>query len=316
VTPGHDPRRTAPAPAPEERKWVEGKDEPCSLCINAPLDIGGSGPGKHLRKHCRNFKPFGGGGGKGGGQPGRRGSGKAAGAASDGEDDDDEDDDGAAFYAEDGAAIVDGAGAEVSLNDLLLGGKSGTLTLSDSLSRVGSANVAGAASSSASAYAPAKAPPPWEPPPSIRADQVELFNIWLATQQSASTPEPPVPAPALLAPAPAPAPAHAPAPAPAPAAPPSTPDLRPLAAASAPATPTYQEIRGAVAALTPTSPIALVRATEASLSLGVKTNTGGTSRRCTLLEARGSRALFVTSSVTRRLVGLLAQIFDRSANTS
>ena len=45
VTPGHDPRRNTPATAPEERKWVEGKDEPCSLCINAPLDIGGSGPG-------------------------------------------------------------------------------------------------------------------------------------------------------------------------------------------------------------------------------------------------------------------------------
>ena len=45
VTPGHDPRRNTPATAPEERKWVEGHDEPCSLCINAPLDIGGSGPG-------------------------------------------------------------------------------------------------------------------------------------------------------------------------------------------------------------------------------------------------------------------------------
>eukprot|EP00966_Prymnesium_polylepis_P206808 4790583-Prymnesium_polylepis.1 len=75
---GHGPKRNAPAPAPKEREWVEGKDEPCALCLNDPIDIGGSGPGKHLRTHCRNFKPFGG-GGKGTGQSGRRGSGKAAG---------------------------------------------------------------------------------------------------------------------------------------------------------------------------------------------------------------------------------------------
>jgi hypothetical protein len=68
------------------------------------------------------------------------------------------------------------------------------------------------------------------------------------------------------------------------AAPPTTPVAAPpppAPPAPAPSTPTYAEIRSAVEALTPTSPISTVRATEASLKLGVKTNTGGAARRGT-----------------------------------
>eukprot|EP00966_Prymnesium_polylepis_P188345 4364998-Prymnesium_polylepis.1 len=59
---------------------------------------------------------------------------------------------------------------------------------------------------------------------------------------------------------------------------------------SALSTPTYLEIRNAVAALTPTTPISTVRATEASLKLGVKTNTGGVARRGTRDIVDGMRA--------------------------
>jgi hypothetical protein len=73
---GHDPRRApapAPAPATAPREYIKGKDDPCALCKDAPLDIGGTGPGHHLRKNCRHFKPF--------VPKGKKGSGKAAGAA-------------------------------------------------------------------------------------------------------------------------------------------------------------------------------------------------------------------------------------------
>ena len=82
---GHDPRRApAPAPATPPREYVKGVDEVCTLCKDSPVDVGGTGPGHHLRKNCPNFKPF---------VPtkkGKKGSGKAAGAAADDDDDDDE----------------------------------------------------------------------------------------------------------------------------------------------------------------------------------------------------------------------------------
>jgi hypothetical protein len=186
-----------------------------------------------------------------------------------GDDDDDDSDDGEdaalAFYAADGAATVDGDGVEVSVNEMLLGGRSGTVTLSDSLSRaarVGAANVAG--SSAAPAPAPAPAPPVHS--------EMALFNLWLAEKQSAAAA---AAAAATLDAVAAAAPAPAPAPAPVPAAPvtPARVDAPPPAAA--PSSPSYMEIRAAVAALTPTSPIATVRATATSLQLGVKTNLGG-----------------------------------------
>ena len=160
---GHDPRRDAPATVPvatPPREYVKGKDEMCTLCKDNPVNVGNAGPGHHLRKHCPNFKPF---------VPkkkGKKGSGKAAGAAADDDDDDDETDtddeeaDAHAFYASDGSAIVDGAGIEMTANELLLGGQSGTITLSDSLSRVGSAKAVGSAVRDADSPAPAKLPPP------------------------------------------------------------------------------------------------------------------------------------------------------------
>ena len=160
---GHDPRRDAPVTVPvvtTPREYVKGKDEVCALCKDNPVNVGNTGPGHHLRKHCPNFKPF---------VPkkkGKKGSGKAAGAAADDDDDDDETDtddeeaDAHAFYASDGSAIVDGAGIEMTANELLLGGQSGTITLSDSLSRVGSAKAVGSAVRDADSPAPAKLPPP------------------------------------------------------------------------------------------------------------------------------------------------------------
>eukprot|EP00966_Prymnesium_polylepis_P314417 7265491-Prymnesium_polylepis.1 len=111
---------------------------------------------------------------------------------------------------------------------MLLGGASGTIMLSESLSRVGSAAVAGARATTP-APTPAAPPPPLTPPP------------------------PPAAPPPPLTPPPPPG----------------------------PSTPSYQEIRAAVAALSLDSPIKLVRETELRVQLGVKTNTGGVSRRCT-----------------------------------
>jgi hypothetical protein len=149
---GHDPRRNAPAPSPasEERRWVKGKDEPCTLCLNAPISIKGAPPGEHLRKHCDNFKPF---------TPteckGKKGSGRAAGGSGDG----DETTatitmttkNGHELYAADEAATIEGTDIEISTADMLLGGQSGTVTLSDSLARMGSARAAGAAAACGSA---------------------------------------------------------------------------------------------------------------------------------------------------------------------
>ena len=106
MSPHHDPRRSTPTPkgaAPESatpRVWVDGQDELCNLCTRNPFDTG-AGPRKHLRKHCREFKP----------KSGKKGSSKAAGAATDGEDDSDDDDDeaaAAAFYAEEDSVGVQG----------------------------------------------------------------------------------------------------------------------------------------------------------------------------------------------------------------
>eukprot|EP00966_Prymnesium_polylepis_P333304 7388777-Prymnesium_polylepis.1 len=82
----------------------------------------------------------------------------------------------------------------MTANELLLGGKSGTITLSDSLSRVGSAKAAGSSAAAASLALSA-------PSHALSADQVELFNAWLVEQQSSWPP----PAPPPGAPAPAPA---------------------------------------------------------------------------------------------------------------
>ena len=130
------------------------------LCTRNPFDTG-PGPRKHLRKHCREFKP----------RSGKKGSSKAAGAATDGEDESDDDDDeaaAAAFYAEEDSVGVQGEDVEVKVNEMLLGGASGTITLSESLSRVGSAAVA---SARAATPAPTSAapPPPLTPPPPPRA---------------------------------------------------------------------------------------------------------------------------------------------------
>jgi hypothetical protein len=73
------------------------------------------------------------------------------------------------FYAGDGSAIVDGTGIEMTANELLLGGKSGTITLSDSLSRVGSAKAAGSSAAAAS-------PAPSAPSHALSADQVEIVQ--------------------------------------------------------------------------------------------------------------------------------------------
>ena len=205
----HDPRRNVnnlPKGAAETppKVFVDGVDDDCALCKSNPLSIGGGAPGKHLRKHCKNFVPF------AERKKGKKGSGKAAGGFGD-DDDDNESDDGEdaalAFYATDGAATVDGAGVEVSVNEMLLGGRSGTVTLSDSLSRaarVGAANVAG--SSAAPAPAPAPAPPVHS--------EMALFNLWLAEKQSAAAAAAAaatLDAVAAAAPAPAPAPAPVPA---------------------------------------------------------------------------------------------------------
>ena len=247
---GHDPRRTPPAggagaPA-TPRIWKADSDELCELCKSNPFD-NGNGPRRHLRKHCREFKPK-----PPGERKGKKGSGKAAGGTADSDSDDDDcsdcdddDEDAAhAFYASDGAVAVHGAGesseaVEVKVNEMLLGGQSGTVTLSESLSRVGSAKVATSANETAAAAA-AVAPLAPPPPPTALA------------------PPPPIRAPA-------------------------TPSLAAAVAAapSAPATPSYQEIRAAVAALSPDSPIKLVRDPEAAVKLGVKTNVGGTSHRRT-----------------------------------
>ena len=142
---------------------------------------------------------------------------------------------------------------------MLLGGQSGTVTLSDSLARMGAARAAGAPAS-------AKMPPPPLTAADLPPAQAAEFNAWLATRAA-----PPPPPPSL-----------APAPAPAPAAPPATPVATAYPPLSpTPSTPSYAEIRNSVAALTPTSPIATVRATEASLKLGVKMNLGGSTHRTT-----------------------------------
>jgi hypothetical protein len=109
------------------------------------------------------------------------------------------------FYAADEAAVIEGADIEISTADMLLGGKSGTVTLSDSLARMGSAKAAGsAAGSAADSPAPAKTPPP-RAAADLPPEQAAEFNAWLATRAAKLSPPP------SLAPAPAPVPAAPPA---------------------------------------------------------------------------------------------------------